>query len=205
MRRLSCGLILVFACSSHPLGADDQLLRLQIGHVSSATNLFNSGGVTLGVENAAAGRIAFEHMFTDKLGIEAGLGTSQHDFTLLIVNGVRRGSEFRLTPLTLGGNLHFGDSRRVDPFFGAGLAYVMIDDFSRLNGLEEASVDPEFTWFLQYGMDIALGKLRRSDPTKKRWNLGLAISYMNFEAEAVSQPLPIETINIYAGVTWRWE
>lgn len=204
MRRFHCWLFLTFGFSSLLLAGDDQRLRAQIGHVSSVSGLFNSQGVTLGADRALGARISFENLLTKKLGLEVGLGTSQHDFTLAIFNGVRRASEFRMTPLTLAGNLHFGDSKRVDSFFGAGVAYVSIGDFSPSGSGENVSVDAELTWMAQYGLDIALGSKRQINSPSHRWMLGLSISYMDVDAQAGNMPLPIEAVGVYAGMVWRF-
>lgn len=203
MRRFLCWLFLTFGFSSLLLADNDQRLRFQVGLVSSVSELFNSQGVTLGAERALGVRVSFEKVFSERLGVEVGLGTSRHDFTLAIFNGVRRASEFRMTPLTLAANLHFGDSHRVDSFFGAGFAYVSIGDFSPSGGGQGESVDAELTWMAQYGLDIALGSERQIRSPSHPWMLGLSISYMNFEAQAGNTPLPIETIGVYAGVAWR--
>ena len=195
MRRFLCGLILAFGGSSLLLGADDQRLRAQLGYVSSPTELF-PGDVSLGAQSALAERLAYEYLFTERFGLEVGLATSQHEYVLAIVNGVPRGSDFRLTPLSLVGNVHFGDSKRVDPFFGAGVAYVTIGDFSARGNSVETSVDAELTWTAQFGMDIFM---------KKNWGLAFDVSYLNFRADAGAGELGVETLNIFAGVAWRFK
>lgn len=192
MRRFLCGLILAFGGCSLLLGADGQRLRAQLGYVSSPTELLPTD-VSLGAQSALGGRLSFEYLFTERFGLEMGLASSQHDYVLMIVNGVPRGSEFRLTPLTLVGNLHFGDSKRVDSFFGAGVAYVTIGDFSARGNSVETSVDAELTWTVQFGMDITM---------KKNWGLALGVSYLNFRADAGAGELGVETLSIFAGVVW---
>jgi outer membrane protein W len=192
MRRFLCGLILAFGGSTLLLGAQGQRLRAQLGYVASPTELL-PGDVSLGAQSALGGRLSYEVLFTERFGLEMGLATSQHDYVLIIVNGVPRTSDFRLTPLTLAGNLHFGDTERVDPFFGAGLAYVTIGDFSARGNSVETPVDAELTWTAQFGMDIAL---------KGNWGLGLGISYLNFRADAGAGKLGVETLSIFAGVVW---
>jgi outer membrane protein W len=192
MRRFLCGLILAFGGSSLLLGADGQRLRAQLGYVSSPTELLPAD-VSLGAQSALGGRLSFEYLFTERFGLEMSLASSQHDYVLMIVNGVPRGSDFRLTPLTLVGNLHFGDSKRVDPFFGAGVAYVTIGDFSARGNSVETTVDAELTWTAQFGMDISV---------KKNWGLALDVSYLNFRADAGAGELGVETLSIYAGVVW---
>lgn len=192
MRRFLCGLMLAFGGSSLLLGADGHRLRAQLGYVSSPTELLPAD-VSLGAQGALGGRLSYEVLFTERFGLEMGLATSQHDYVLMIVNGVPRTSDFRMTPLTLAGNLHFGDTARVDPFFGAGLAYVTIGDFSARGNSVATPVDAELTWTAQFGMDIAL---------KGNWGLGLGISYLNFRADAGAGELAVETLSIYAGVVW---
>ena len=153
--------------------------------------------MSLGAQSALGGRLAYEYLFTERFGLEVGLATSQHDYVLMIVNGVPRASDFRLTPLTLAGNLHFGDSKRVDPFFGVGVAYVTIGDFSARGNSVETSVDTELTWTAQFGMDIFM--------KKKNWGLALDVSYLNFRADAGAGELGVETLNIFAGVAWRFK
>ena len=181
MRRFLCGLVLAFGGSSILLGADDQRLRAQLGYVSSPTELF-PGDVSLGAQSALGGRLSYEYLLQERFGLELGLATSQHDFVLFIVNGVPRSSDLRLTPLSLAGNLNFGDTERIDPFFGAGVAYVTLGDFSARGNSVETPVDAELTWTAQFGMDIFL---------KENWALGLGLSYMNFRADAGDGQLAI--------------
>jgi outer membrane protein W len=91
----------------------------------------------------------------------------------------------------------------VDSYFGAGLAYVTVSDYTPAGSSESISVDSELTWTVQYGMDIALGRKQRLSAKKKRWSLGFSVSYMQGEAEAGSLSLPLETVNISAGVVWQ--
>ena len=112
-----------------------------------------------------------------------------------------------MTPLTLMANYHFGDADRVDPFFGGGLAYVLVGDAVPLSGTEPVSLDPELTWAVQYGIDIALGKRKLFQPLARKWNLGLSVSYLPSTAAASAGriSMPLESIHIYAGVTLRVE
>lgn len=193
MRRFLCGLILAFTGSSLLFGASDQRLRAQLGYVSSPTELLPTD-VSLGAQSAFGARLSYEYLFTQRFGLEMGLATSQHEYILMIVNGVPRGSDFRLTPLTLAGNLHFGDPGRVDPFFGAGLAYVTLGDLSERGGSTVTPAGAELTWTAQFGMDIYL---------KSDWGLGLDVSYLNFRADAGGGKVAIETLSILVGVTRR--
>lgn len=201
MRALLVGIMIGLSSSSILFASEAQRLRLQIGHVSSPLEL--TGTVGLGADNALGARIAYERLFTERFGLEVGLASSQHDLTLVIVNGVPRTSSFRMSPLTLSGTLHVGASNRVDSFFGAGLAYVTVSDYTPAGSSESISVNSELTWTVQYGMDIALGRKQRLSAKRKRWSLGLSVSYMQGEADAGSLSLPLETVNISAGVVWQ--
>jgi outer membrane protein W len=179
--------------SSLLLAAGEQRFRVEISHVSSGSELLNLG-VELGAENAFGGRLSFEHLWSERFGLEIGLATSSHDYTIAIFNGVPRTVEFRLTPLTIAGNLHFGGTNRIDNFAGVGVAYVTVGDFSERGSTTTLPVDAEFTWMAQYGMDISL---------KEPWSLGLAISYFDVDVRPGALQLNVEAVSIFVGVVWR--
>ena len=191
---------------STPLFAEsEERFRFQLGYVSSPSEIFHSGGVLLGLEDAPGARFAWEHKFSDRFGLEVGAATSDHDFALSSGSHGSRETSFRMTPLTLMGNLHFADSDRVDPFFGGGLAYVFVTDYVPLGETESVSVDPELTWTVQYGIDIALGKRELFQPLARKWNLALSVSYLPQSAGASAGPgeLSLESFQFHAGATLR--
>ena len=66
--------------------------------------------------------------------------------------------KFNITPIMAGAQLHFLGGRRIDPYIGAGAAYVIGDDFYTPDleslGVGRIEIDSEFTYY--YGAGIAL-------------------------------------------------
>ena len=205
MRGFGGWLALGLCFGSAAIADDGQRFRLQIGHVSSPTELFGSLETTLGIDGALGVRFSFEHLFNRHFGLEAGAATSEHAVTLSFTsNGNRRETAFRMMPLTLLANYHFGDSDRADPYFGGGLAYVFVDDAVPLGGTEPVSVDPELIWTVQYGIDIVLGKRELFQPLQQKWKLGISVAYFPDEAFYVGPTaIPLESFQVWAGVTLR--
>lgn len=61
-----------------------------------------------------------------------------------------------LTPIMVTGQYHFAPSGRIDPYLGAGLAYVVADDLDAVVTedfeLEQIEIDDEFTFLLNAGV-----------------------------------------------------
>jgi outer membrane protein W len=181
--------------SSALLADDGWRVRLQAGYVTSISDL-TTPGFELGADDALGVRLSFEQVFHEKLGLELGISTSEHEFTSSYSPSLGRGvtSEFRMTPITAIANWHFredevsslGEVRRVDPFVGGGLAYVL---FGGLSGGSTSSSDEDLTWVAQFGLDVRW---------TRRWGLGLAVLYLGPGSD-----LGVETISVYAGASIR--
>lgn len=66
-----------------------------------------------------------------------------------------------LVPFTLGGQVHFlGESSRIDPYIGAGGAYVVADDLSSSDldtlGLGRIELENQATYYLNAGVGIRI-------------------------------------------------
>lgn len=81
-----------------------------------------------------------------------GLGTSPRE-------DINLGS-IDLTPIMLTGQYHFAPRGRVDPYVGAGLAYVLADDLEAFVSedleVERVMIDDELTFVLNAGLGVAL-------------------------------------------------
>ena len=205
MRAYPIGLALGLGLGAAAFADDGQRFRLQAGYVTAPTELYTSLETTLGMNGAFGVRLSFEHLFNRHFGLEAGVATSDHPVTISFSsNGTRRETSFRMTPLTLFANYHFGDSDRADPYFGGGAAYVFSSDAVPVGGGEPVSVDPELTWTVQYGIDIVLGRRELFQPLPQKWKLGISVAYLPDDAVQVGRTaIPIESFHVYAGVTLR--
>ena len=87
-------------------------------------------------------------------------------------------------PLDLGVNYNFAGGTTVQPYFGGGITYISFDfdtDTSRTTGQPRgADIDPEFEFFLQFGLDFQINT---------NWKATAEVVFRTVEAEVESDDL----------------
>ena len=85
-----------------------------------------------------------------------------------------------LVPFTLGGQLHFLGDSRIDPYIGAGGAYIIADDLNSndldILGLGRIELDNELTYYLNAGVGVRIAG-----------GFGVAIDARQFQYEPSSR------------------
>jgi outer membrane protein W len=174
MRHLAAVVALALAVAA-PLHAQDQRIRLQ-GIWVSPSGGFEGQGLSIDVEGALGGRVAWEHLWSSRYGLELAAATSVHGSRATFDEAGLPVSDARILPLTAAFNLHLPSGGKSDLFVGAGLAYV------RFSNVEVAfpgepnqrfKVDDDLTWLAQAGLDLPLGR-----------SLGLSLGLQYLAADA---------------------
>ena len=127
----------------------------------------------LGVE------LGFEYRATDLIGFDISIGRATHDVDLTIrstmttipdplgqpgdtVNVTVAGSEEKFgeatqIPIVLGPTFHVLKDSVVDLYLGPQIGFTIWDDLELERGGGDVSLDDEFTWGAQVGLDVPLG------------------------------------------------
>jgi outer membrane protein W len=183
------------------LAQSGQRVRLQGLYVHPSGDLTDEG-LTLEADDAFGARVAWELLFTDRIGLEVGLATSEHDLVASIAGFELEFASTRLQPLTASLLVHLTPADGADVYFGGGLAHVRYDDLEvRVpdEPVERVDLDDNTTWQVQAGVDVAVGAA---------WGLSLGLQYVateaTFEGGDESENLPIEPLVAAAGVVFRF-
>lgn len=131
-------------------------------------------GLKAGVNNDIKPTLGFTYFLTDKIAVEAILGTTEHDIraqgpgTDVLVH-----KTWVLPPVvTL--QYHPLPAAKVSPYFGAGLNYMLFYSGKNKNGFT-VDLDDGVGYALQAGVDVAV---------KGPWSLNADIKKVYFETDA---------------------
>lgn len=188
----------------------EQRFRLQ-GTWSNPTDElrehYEEGDVFIEAEDAFGGRLAYEVLFGDRLGVELAAGTVRHDVAVeaelvgFPTSRLELG-RIRVTPITASLLYHLAPHSKTDFYVGGGAAYVDYGDFELTidNAGEKLSVDADLTYTLQAGLDLKLNE---------RWRLTGNVQWIDTKARFSDDPdaddsLPISPVVVGAGVALRF-
>lgn len=142
-----------------------------------------STGLKAHVANDVKPTLGFTYFLTDKVAVEAILGTTQHDIraqgpgTDVLVH-----TAWVLPPVvTL--QYHPLPAARVSPYVGAGVNYMLFYGGDNKNGFN-LKIDDGFGAALQAGVDVAL---------RDSWSINLDAKKVFFETDAVDRARGIKT------------
>lgn len=174
--------------------AGDWLVRLRALHVSpndDSGSVSTLPGSSVSVDSDTTVELDFTYFVTRNLGIEAILGTSQHDINAGgSIAGLGKIAEVRTLPPTFTLQYHFKPDASVRPYAGIGVNYTKFYDEEASSSLQSAlgptSVDLDDSWGLsaQIGVDVDVNR---------DW-------FVNFDAKYISIDT---TANLNSGGTIR--
>ena len=120
---------------------------------------FPTGGVS--VDNAFTPELDFTYMWTDNIGTELILATSEHDISGAgALEGLGEIADTWVLPPTLTVQYHFNPEATVRPYVGAGVNLTLFygedakDPLNDAIGQTSVSLDESFGWAAQAGVDI---------------------------------------------------
>ena len=106
--------------------------------------------------------LSVNRFFGRMLSVEASVFSLRNDVTLRIADSsatVDLGKA-SLTPITFGGQLHLAGRSRVDPYVGAGAAYVLAGDLHspdlEVGGRGRLELDDKLTWYANAGIGVEI-------------------------------------------------
>lgn len=176
---------LLFAGAAHaqdftPNAKGDLIVHVRVTQVApdKDASIVTAAGVASGlkahVENDVKPTLGFTYFLTDKVAVEAILGTTQHDIraqgpgTDVLVH-----KTWVLPPVvTL--QYHPLPNARVSPYVGAGLNYMLFYSDKNKNGFT-VKVDDGVGYAVQAGVNIKL---------KNRWLINADVKKVYFDADA---------------------
>lgn len=148
--------------------AGDWLVRLRALHVSpndDSGSVSTLPGSSVSVGSDTTLELDFTYFVTRNLGIEAILGTSQHDINAGgSIAGLGKIAEVRTLPPTVTLQYHFQPDASVRPYAGIGVNYTKFYNQKASSSLESAlgptSVDLDGSWGLsgQLGVDVDINR-----------------------------------------------
>lgn len=183
------------------LGQAGQRLRLQGLYVDPTADL-TEDFLTIEAEAAFGARVAWELLFTERIGLEVGLGTSEHDLAASIGEFDLEVGSTRIVPLTASLLVHLTPASGADLYFGGGLAHVRYGDLEiRVpdEPVERLEIEDDTTWQVQVGVDVAVGPA---------WGVDFGLQYVAtdavIDAGDESDRLPVDPLIAAAGVVFRF-
>lgn len=141
---------------------------------------FATGSVS--VDNAVMPELDFTYMFTDNIGAELILATTNHDISgEMALEGLGEIADTWVLPPTLTLQYHFLPRSTVRPYVGAGVNWTIFysedanDNLTNVIGATDVNLSNSFGWAVQAGVDI--------DITEKFF-LNLDIKYVDIDTTA---------------------
>jgi outer membrane protein W len=181
MRKGWVALGMAFAATSLWAAGDGNRVRIE-GIAVQPTDRLDQGGLQVEADSGSGARLAWEHVWNGRYGLELGGAVSSHA-SKASVGGVDISvGEVRMTPVTASFLFHPRARRRFDPFVGAGLALVRYGDveFELLGSPPERSaIDDDLTWTVQAGFDLGF-----NGP----YGLSFALQYLAADARLADVP-----------------
>lgn len=154
-------LLLLFAAV--PLAAQERNVQLSVflsrADVTGENEFVDSFFDTHFDEGSGYG-LSANMFFGDRVSAEAAAFTARSDASLGFDDTSISLGNLNMTAFTLGGQFHILGKRRIDPYVGAGAAYVIGDDFFNedleAGGIGRIELDNEFTYYLNAGFGVQL-------------------------------------------------
>ncbi|MGZ8867567.1 MAG: OmpW family outer membrane protein [Thermoanaerobaculia bacterium] len=119
-------------------------------------------GFTSEFEDGTGIGLSVNRFFGRMLSVEASVFSLRNDVTLRIneSEAVIDIGKANLTPLTLGAQLHLAGRSRVDPYIGAGGAWVLAGDLHspdlEIGGRGRLELDDKLTWYANAGIGVEI-------------------------------------------------
>jgi outer membrane protein W len=155
MRRFALLVTLVFAL---PLAAQTELgVHVAGAHAGST----DAQGTTLAFDRGRGFGASLEHASGEHLSYELAATSLRYDAALRLDNASANIGKLKLVPLTATARWHFAPrGESVDPYVGAGAAYVKASDLSSANldalGLDRIAVESGTCWLANAGVAFHL-------------------------------------------------
>jgi len=209
--RLIAMILAVFAVLCSPAMAEqgDNNIRFGIQWVSPTGDFLDDlFRIDLEPQSAVGVAFSYERMVTDLVGIEAGIGYSNHDldetFTVLGQSETETVGDIAMMPLLVGANFHVLRKEKVDLYLGAQIGYVAYGDVKiedKDPDQSDISMKNGFGYGLIAGVDVPFGA--------SSWMFNGSLAWLSTDADfdepgAPSDGIAIDPIVVRIGVGTRF-
>ena len=151
---------LLLLLASFPLAAQSTDIGLWIAGAQIGDT--NTDGSTIKFDDGRGFGASLNHFWTDHLSTEIGATALKSDNGGIYQDRIRLVStgELKMTPITAMAQWHFGRHARIDPYVGAGVAYVLTDDLQSddldATGIGKVEIDDGTGWTVGAGATFNL-------------------------------------------------
>lgn len=144
-----------------PLLAQDMTITAWVSRVSIDGEDNFADGFATDFEDGAAIGVSVNRFVNPWLAVEASAFGLRNDARLLIDGTVPIDlGTVGLTPVTVGAQLHLPRRPRIDPYVGAGAAYVIADDLAspdlEAGGVGRVDLENKVSWYLNAGVGVQI-------------------------------------------------
>lgn len=215
-------LSMLVAAAAPPAAAQSWTFRGGLAWVDPDLDVRETDGparISLQSSSAIGAAVSAEYHFTDRFGLELGVLWAEPEIELRIEgiaiplpdpippfpDEIVASGDLRITPLTVGLNVHFSPTAQVDLYLGPRVAYVDYGDLeltSTLFGIsstDTVGTDDELGYGAGIGLDVPVGS--------GRWMVNAAADYLEvdltFSGEG-SESLAFDPLIVRAGVGYRF-
>ncbi len=180
--------------------AGDEVLVVRLGPADAPERTTHS--IT---EDGAGLGLAFEYLWTPRLGVELGAFAAEldTDFRLDAGGAALADTEtMGITAYTLGVNWHLRPGRRVEASLGAWTALSFYDDvifLTEAGRREKVFVDDDYGFGAKVGLDVPFGR-------ERAWRFASDLRYLVtiLESEVPGQDLELSPFILSAGLGYRF-
>ena len=120
------------------------------------------GGFTTEFDDSIGMGLSVHRFVARMISVEAAIFNLRNDVNLMAGNAPIDLGDVSLTPVSLGAQLHLAGRSRIDPYIGAGGAYVIAGDlFSpdlEAAGLGRLELESKATWYVNAGIGIQVSQ-----------------------------------------------
>ena len=120
------------------------------------------GGFTTEFDDSIGMGLSVHRFVARMISVEAAIFNIRNDVSLMAGNAPIDLGDVSLTPVSIGAQLHLAGRSRIDPYIGAGGAYVIAGDlFSpdlEAAGLGRLELESKPTWYVNAGIGIQVSQ-----------------------------------------------
>src|ERR1051325_6467910 len=172
---------LLLLLAAFPLAAQSNDLGLWIAAAQLGDT--DTESATIKFDDGRGFGASLNHFWTDHLSTEIGATALKSKEGGIFVERLRiaETGELKMIPITAAVQWHFGRHARLDPYVGAGVAYVLTDDLESDSlsgvGIGKVEIDDGMGWTIGAGATVNL---------PDRFGVGLDAKYIRFRPDSTS-------------------
>lgn len=192
--------VLLFAGPVSPALAEEHGMQARFGILYSIpTDDLGLDGQTTELDESLGFHASFEYLVTDLIGVEPAISLTNHD-VMVSESGFPdlELGEIDAFAVTANVNFHLMREKKFDFFVGPTVGYVSWGDLETDVFVQDLSVDDEFIFGVNVGVDVPLGE--------GKWGFAGAFNYLFSEVsvDRSSADIGVDPIQLKVGVSYRF-